>query len=350
MSESLTFSGTASTKSLPSSSHSERPILALVIPTYNEEEMLPITLPALDKKLRSLIQSGVISPESFALYVNDGSKDETWRMLAEAAAKDPDHIGAISLSHNRGHQLALLAGLLHVKDHVDMAISLDADLQDDIDAIDRMILAYQDGYDVVCGVRDDRTKDTRFKRNSAQLYYRILKTVGVEAEYNHADYRLMSQAVLQSLSNYDEVNLFLRGLIPHVGYKTAIVTYQRHERVAGESKYPLRKMLKLAWDGVTSFSVAPLRVVTVMGALVFIASIIMGIYIVVRFATGQTVTGWASLTLSIWAIGGLLLLALGVIGEYIGKIYMESKRRPRYHVISAVGKGDLNRHREGDRS
>ena len=325
---------------IPSTNHSAAPLLALVIPCYNEEAMLHITLPELWKKLDELIKAKLISDKSFALYVNDGSTDHTWEILSQAAEEDPQRVGAISLSHNRGHQSALLAGLLHAKDYADITISIDADLQDDLQVIEKMIEAYHKGYDVVCGVRDDRASDTGFKRGSAQGYYRVMKMLGVELVYNHADYRMLSRPVLEALSGYEEVNLFLRGIIPQIGFKSTVVPYRRTERVAGESKYPLRKMLKLAWDGITSFSVAPLRAVTLVGSLVFLASILMAIYIVVRFATGQTVTGWASLTLSLWALGGLILLAIGIAGEYIGKIYLETKARPRFHIIAEAGQAN----------
>ena len=305
--------------------------LFLVIPCYNEEAVLPETSKRLREKYDALIGAGKISSDSKIVFVNDGSKDRTWEMIRELHEADPVFRG-ICLSRNRGHQNALLAGLMTVKDECDAAISLDADLQDDINAIDAMVDKYAEGYEVVYGVRSSRKKDTFFKRTTAQGFYKLMKAMGVETVYNHADYRLMSARALKALSEFDEVNLFLRGIVPLVGFKHTTVTYERGERFAGESKYPFKKMVSFATEGITSMSVKPIRMIATLGLLIFLVSIGILIYSVVRYFMDATVPGWAFLAVSIWALGGIQLLAIGVIGEYIGKIYLETKHRPKYIV------------------
>ena len=307
------------------------PILYIVVPCYNEEEALPLSAPVFRKKLGDLIDAGAIAPESRIVLVDDGSKDATWQLISDLHARDPVFSG-IRLSRNRGHQNALLCGLMTLRDRADCVISMDADLQDDIDAIDAMLAAFQSGNDIVYGVRASRKQDSAFKRATAQGYYRLLRALGADVVYNHADYRLMSRRALDALAEYKEVNLFLRGLVPLVGYPSTVVYYERGKRFAGESKYPLRKMLSFAWEGVSSLTVSPLRLITRIGIVMFLVSIAMLIYFLVRYFTGHTVAGWSSLAVSIWAIGGLQLLAIGVVGEYIGKIYLETKARPRYRI------------------
>lgn len=306
-------------------------ILYLVIPCYNEEAVLPETASRLRRKLAALTASGRVSEESRIVFVNDGSRDATWEIISRLHTEDPVFRG-IDLSRNRGHQNALLAGLETVREECDAAISLDADLQDDIDAIDAMVDKYLEGYDIVLGVRSSRKTDTAFKRGTALAFYRLMRAMGVEMTYNHADYRLMSRRALAGLSQFREVNLFLRGIVPMVGYRTATVEYERGERFAGESKYPLKKMLSFALEGITSLSIKPIRMITALGLLTFLVSIGMLIYTLVRYFIGATVIGWPSILISVWALGGLQLLAIGVIGEYIGKIYLETKGRPRYIV------------------
>lgn len=312
--------------------------LYLVIPCYNEEEVLSETSKRLREKYTALMNAGKIDADSKIVFVNDGSKDRTWEMISDLHKADPVFRG-ICLSRNRGHQNALLAGLMTVKDECDAAISLDADLQDDIGAIDAMVDKYTEGFEVVYGVRSSRKKDTFFKRTTAQGFYKVMRAMGVETVYNHADYRLMSRRALEALSEFEEVNLFLRGIVPLVGFKSTEVTYERGERFAGESKYPLKKMLAFATEGITSMSVKPIRMIATLGILVFLFSIGVLIYSVIRKFTGYTVPGWAFLAVSIWALGGVQLLAIGVIGEYIGKIYLETKGRPRY-IISEYLKDD----------
>ena len=295
-------------------------ILYLVVPCYNEEPVLPETVRELTKKLNSMIQSGLISPESRMVFVNDGSKDRTWELIEEYHESNP-LVSGIKLSRNGGHQFAVLAGLMTVKEHCDMAITLDADLQDDIDVLDEFVRKYkEEGCEIVYGVRNSRETDTFFKRFTAESFYRLMSGMGVDIVFNHADYRLMSRKALDALAEYKEVNLFLRGVVPLIGYKTGTVEYARKERAAGESKYPLKKMLSFAMDGITSFSIKPIRMITMLGVLAFIASIVMAVYTVVGFFMGTTVSGWASIIISIWGFGGLILIALGMIGEYIGKI------------------------------
>lgn len=305
--------------------------LYIVVPCYNEEEVLPETARRLGDKLRALMAAGKVSARSRVLFVNDGSKDRTWELI-EGLHRDSHLLCGVNLSRNRGHQNALLAGLMTAREKADMAVSMDADLQDDVDAIDAMVDKYLDGVDIVYGVRSSRKTDTFFKRTTAEAFYRLMELLGAETVFNHADFRLMSRRALDGLSQFTEVNLFLRGIVPMIGYRTDTVEYQRGERFAGESKYPLKKMVAFALEGVTSLSVRPLRMITALGFLVFLASLVMIVYNVVRWATGNTVTGWASLACSVWLIGGLILLALGVIGEYLGKLYLESKGRPRFLI------------------
>ena len=285
----------------------------------------------LSEKMKGLISSGKISDESKICFVNDGSKDKTWEIIKALNSYDNIFRG-INLSRNRGHQNALLAGLMTVKDECDAAISLDADLQDDINAIDKMVKKWENACDIVYGVRSSRKKDTFFKKTTAQAYYKILKAIGVDITYNHADYRLMTRRALDGLESFKEVNLFLRGIVPMIGFKSDIVLYERNERFAGESKYPLKKMLAFAFEGITSLSVKPIRFITMLGLLIFLISIGMLIYFLIRHFTGHTIQGWTSIVVSVWAIGGLQLLAIGVIGEYIGKIYLETKSRPKFIV------------------
>ena len=313
--------------------------LYLVVPCYNEEEVLPETSKRLKEKMEALIASEKISPDSRVVFVNDGSKDRTWELIRELHESDKLFRG-ICLSRNRGHQNALLAGLMTVKDECDAAISMDADLQDDINAIDEMVDKYNEGYDVVYGVRSSRKKDTFFKRTTARTFYKIMRAMGVETVYDHADYRLMSRRALNGLAEFKEVNLFLRGMVPLVGYRSTTVTYERGVRFAGESKYPLKKMLAFAFEGITSLSVKPIRIITTLGVAIFGASLIMLIYSLIRHFCGYTVNGWTSLAVSIWALGGIQLLAIGVIGEYIGKIYLESKHRPTFIVSEYLNDGD----------
>ncbi len=316
---------------------SRKQVLYVVIPCYNEEEVLPETTKRMKEKMASLIDAGKISPISRVLLVNDGSKDSTWEMIASFHNSD-ELFSGINLSRNRGHQNALLAGLMYAKNYADMAISMDADLQDDINAIDEMIDKYLDGCDIVYGVRSKRKTDTFFKRFTAEGFYRVMNMLGANTVFNHADYRLMSKRALEGLAEFNEVNLFLRGIVPMIGYNTDSVMYERSERFAGESKYPLKKMLAFAFEGITSLSTKPIRMITGLGFLVFIASIAMLIYIVVRFFMGQAITGWASVIFSVWAIGGLTLLSIGIVGEYIGKIYLETKGRPRFIIEQALDK------------
>lgn len=310
-------------------------ILYLVIPCYNEEEVLHETAKRLLEKINTMIAKKLISDKSKILFVNDGSKDGTWNIVEELNKKNNIFSG-INLSRNRGHQNALLAGLMTAKEYADMAISLDADLQDDVDVIDKFVEQYYSGCDIVYGVRSSRQTDTFFKRSTALVFYKLMNGLGVDMVYNHADYRLMSKRALDGLSQYEEVNLFLRGMIPLIGYKYSIVEYERHERFAGESKYPLKKMIAFALDGITSLSIKPIRIITFLGFTIFFISGIASIYSLIVKFLGTTVTGWTSLTLSIWMLGGIQLLSLGVIGEYIGKIYNETKRRPRFIIADKL--------------
>lgn len=315
--------------------------LYLVIPCYNEEEVLPETSSQLRNKIQSLIQKGRISPQSRIVFVNDGSKDKTWEIISKLHEEDKIFQG-IKLSRNKGHQNALLCGLMTVKDHCDMTISLDADLQDDINAIDEMVEKYYEGCDVVYGVRSARDTDTFFKKFTAEGFYKVMKMMGADVVFNHADYRLMSRRALDGLQSFKEVNLFLRGVVPMIGYKSDSVYYERKERFAGESKYPLKKMLAFAWEGITSLSTKPIKMISVLGGIIFIVSIIMLIYSIVRHFMGATEIGWTSTIVSIWAIGGLQLLAIGIIGEYIGKVYLETKERPKFIVEKYLSDDDMN--------
>lgn len=306
-------------------------VLYVVVPCYNEEEVLEETTRQLKEKMESLIKDKKISKESRVMYVNDGSKDNTWKMIEEISEKEKLFTG-ISLSRNRGHQNALLGGLMTAKNYADIVISMDADLQDDINAIDKMIDKYYEGADIVYGVRSARKTDTWFKKTTAEGFYKFMKMMGADIVYNHADYRLASKRVLDELEKFNEVNLFLRGMFPLIGYKTEVVYYERNERFAGESKYPLKKMLNFAWDGITSFSVKPLRLICTMGFVILLISLIIMIYSLIRKLTGNTVDGWTFITISIWLIGGIQMISTGIIGEYIGKVYNETKRRPRYII------------------
>ena len=310
-------------------------ILNVVIPCYNEEEALESTYKVLNKKLNSLIKENLISKKSKVVLVNDGSKDNTWNVIKKLHEENNMYVG-VNLSRNKGHQNALLAGLMYAKDNCDISISMDADLQDDINVMDDMIKKYNEGSEIVYGVRNSRKKDSFFKRFTAEGFYKFMNIMGVEVVFNHADCILMSKRALQELSNYKEVNLFLRGIIPQLGFKTSISYYERNKRVAGESKYPLKKMLMFAMDGITSFSIKPLRMIAFIGFIILMCSIIAFIYSIVMKLLGNTVVGWTFIVCSIWLIGGIQMLSLGIIGEYIGKIYNETKKRPRYIIESII--------------
>lgn len=305
--------------------------LWIIIPCYNEEEVLPVTAPLFLEKLTSLIQKEKISEDSRILFVDDGSKDSTWEIINKLSNENV-HFCGIQQSRNRGHQNAVLAGLMEAKEKCDITISIDCDGQDDINAMDSMIEAFYDGCEIVYGVRNDRSSDTFFKRFSAQSYYKFLNALGGNVVYNHADYRLVSARVLQEFAHFEEVNLFLRGMFPLIGYKSDIVYYERNERFAGESKYPLKKMINFAVDGITSFSIKPIRLILNVGIIIFIISIIMILYALINKIIGNTVSGWTFIVCSIWLIAGVQMMSLGVIGEYIGKIYNETKRRPKYII------------------
>lgn len=307
------------------------PILYIVIPCYNEESVLPVTSPMFLDKITELVTAGKIADESRILFVNDGSKDRTWEIIQQLAEKDSHYIG-ICQSRNRGHQNAVLAGLMEAKDSCDITISIDCDGQDDMNAMNEMVDAYLDGCEVVYGVRSKRDTDTFFKRFTAEGFYKILSWMGVEVVFNHADYRLLSSRVLQEFANFKEVNIFLRGMVPLVGFKSTSVYYDRHERIAGESHYPLKKMLALAFDGITSLSIKPIRMITTAGMLIAILSFIGVLWAVVGEFMGNTVSGWASTVCIVCFMGRIQLLCLGVIGEYVGKIYLETKHRPRYII------------------
>lgn len=305
--------------------------LYLVVPCYNEEAVLPETSRQLSAVLESLQAAGHISEASRILFVDDGSKDATWSLIRQLHEGDRRFAG-LKLSRNRGHQNALLAGLMLAKEHCDAAISLDADLQDDVGAIRAFVAAYEEGCDIVYGVRSSRETDSGFKRLTARGFYRFMRFMGTDTVYDHADYRLMSRRALEALEQYGEANLFLRGIAPQLGFRTATVEYVRNARFAGESKYPLKKMISFALEGITSFSIRPLRASLVCGGIAFLVSLIMLLYCLIRYLGGQTVSGWASLSVSIWALGGLQLLMIGIVGEYVGKTYLETKRRPRWIV------------------
>lgn len=316
------------------------PCLYIVIPCYNEEAVLPVTAPMFLEKLKNLINGGKIGDSSRILFVNDGSKDSTWEIIRSLARQD-EHFLGISQSRNRGHQNAVLAGLMEAKDRCDITISIDCDGQDDINAMDEMVEQYEAGFEIVYGVRSKRDSDTFFKRFTAESYYKLLNNMGVEAVYNHADYRLISSRVLQEFADFHEVNLFLRGMIPLVGFPSTCVYYERHERLAGESHYPLTKMLTLAFDGITSLSIKPIRLITGFGIIVTILSFVGIIWAVGRALAGHTFSGWASLMCMVCFLGGTVLLALGIIGEYVGKTYIETKSRPRYIISERTYDKDM---------
>ena len=310
-----------------------KPVLWVVIPCYNEEQVLPITAPLFLKKIQELTEAGKISENSRILFVNDGSADKTWEIIRDLAAQDEHYIG-ICQSRNRGHQNAVLAGLMEAKDRCDITISIDCDGQDDINAMDRMVDEYLNGAEIVYGVRAKRDKDSFFKRFTAEGFYKFMKFLGAEVVFNHADYRLISARVLQHLADFEEVNIFLRGMVPLVGFQSATVTYDRAERLAGKSHYPLRKMLALAFNGITSLSVKPISLITSFGIGFSVVGLILMIWAVVRAIMGQTVVGWASTICIICLLGGIQLISIGILGQYIGKTYLETKHRPRY-IISA---------------
>ncbi|WP_028242315.1 glycosyltransferase family 2 protein [Pseudobutyrivibrio ruminis] len=308
-----------------------KPVLYIVIPCYNEEEVLPITAPLFLDKINELVKLDKIDDKSRIMFVNDGSKDKTWEIIKELAMKD-EHFVGITQSRNRGHQNAVLAGLMEAKELCDITISIDCDGQDDINAMNEMVDAYADGCEIVYGVRSKRDTDTFFKRFTAESFYKLLNSMGAEVVYNHADYRLVSSRVLNEFANYKEVNIFLRGMFPLVGFKSTSVYYERNERIAGESHYPLSKMLSLAFDGITSLSIKPIRMITGFGVFVAFISLILLIYSIVQHILGNTLGGWSSIMVAVCFLGGIQLISLGVIGEYVGKTYMETKQRPRYII------------------
>ena len=312
--------------------------LYIVVPCYNEEEVLPTAAQRLGEKIEALAASGIVSGESKVVFVDDGSRDGTWGIIEQLAAQGCLFAG-VKLSRNRGHQNALHAGLMAVRDEADMVISIDADLQDDIDAIDKMVAEYHKGCDIVYGVRGNREKDGFFKRASAQGYYKLLRSLGCDTMYNHADYRLMSARALDALSEYNEQRLFLRGLVPMLGYKTSVVHYARGVREAGESKYPLKRMLTLALDGLLGLSLRPLRLVTVVGAIMLVLAAAMFVYLVVALCIGKSILDWKIVTFSVWAVGGIITLSLGIVGEYVGRAFQEAKRRPLYNIEKKLGIG-----------
>ena len=310
--------------------------LYLAIPCYNEEAVLRDSAAKLLRKYETMMTEHKITFDSRIVFIDDGSRDRTWQIIEELHGENPVFQG-IKLTRNRGHQNALLCGLMTLKDKADAVISIDADLQDDIEVFDEMVAKFEEGCDVVYGVRSKRETDTFFKRFTAEAFYKILNRMGAKVIFNHADFRLMSRRALEAFSLYKETNIFLRGMVPLIGYKSDIVTYERSERLAGESKYPLKKMLALAWEGITSLSIQPIRIITWAGLIIFLISLVMIIYSLISYFVGAAVSGWASTLCSIWALGGLQLLAIGIIGEYIGKIYLEAKRRPRYIVETYLG-------------
>lgn len=314
--------------------------LAIVVPCYNEEEVIPETFSVLVGVIVDLIQKDKISDGSFVLFVDDGSKDKTWELIEKEHGNN-QYVYGLKLARNGGHQNALLAGLEYAKDLADITVSIDADLQDDVAVIEEMIDKYHEGCEVVYGVRDNRESDSVFKRHSAQMFYKLMKKMGVESVYNHADYRLMSKKAVDELGHYQEQNLFLRGIIPLIGYKTDCVYYSRGQRKAGESKYPLKKMISFAWDGITSFSVRPITLISILGGIIAFFCGLSILYILIgKLFYGHLIEGWTSMMISIWFLGGVQLMSIGVIGEYIGKTYMESKRRPRYNIETALSRSD----------
>ena len=312
-------------------SQTQAPVLYIVIPCYNEESVLPISAPMFREKLISLSQQGKIRPDSRVLFVNDGSKDNTWNLICQLARED-EHYEGICLSRNRGHQNALLAGLMEAKDKCDITISIDCDGQDDINAMDAMVDEYLSGAEIVYGVRSKRDTDTFFKRFTAESFNKLMKWMGADTVYNHADYRLVSSRALNAFADFKEVNIFLRGMFPLVGFKSTCVYYERHERIAGKSHYPLKKMLALAFDGITSLSIKPIRIITGLGVFISLVAFALIIYALVSYFTGNVVSGWASSLIVTCFLGGIQLISLGVIGEYVGKIYMETKARPRFII------------------
>lgn len=311
------------------------PIIAIVVPCYNEQEALPISMPQLLKRLDGMVAEGIISAESYVLCSNDGSRDNTWLLIGELHAKDK-RVKGVSLAHNRGHQNALLAGLMAVRGKCDAAISIDADLQDDPGAINKMVANFIAGDDIVYGVRSSRKTDTWFKRNTAHAFYKMQNSMGTETVYDHADYRLMSSRALDFLAEYGEENLFLRGIIPHIGLKSSIVEYERAERCAGESKYPLSKMLSFSIDGITSFSAKPMRYIFLTGLTFLLIDIAVALWVFIAHFFRDAISGWSSIMLSIWFLGSLILMGIGIVGEYIGKIFIEVKRRPRYAIAETI--------------
>lgn len=312
-----------------------KPTIYIVVPCYNEEAVLEETVRVLSKKLCSLIKNKVIKSDSRLVFIDDGSKDKTWSAI-ENISKTNSYVAGIKLSSNRGHQNALIAGLMYAKDLSDAVISMDADLQDDINSVDMFIKEFVNGHDIVYGVRSSRSTDTLFKRSTAQAFYLFMLKMGVNIVYNHADYRLMSKRSLDELANYKEVNLFLRGVVPMIGLSSTSVEYVRNERFAGESKYPLNKMLSFALDGITSFSIKPIRSILALGSIVLLASLVFLIYIIVQNILGNTVQGWSFIACSLWFLGGIQMVSIGLIGEYIGKIYAETKSRPRYMIDKII--------------
>lgn len=306
--------------------------LAIVVPCYNEEEVLKLASEALRGVLEDLVQKGKVAQDSFIMFVNDGSRDRTWELIEEEHAAYPVRVSGVKLAGNVGHQFALTAGLLTAKDMSDVVISIDADLQDDVNVIEEMIDKFHAGNDIVYGVRKERKTDTFFKRTSAQAFYKLMDMMGVKTVYNHADFRLMSKRAVEEFSKYGETNLFLRGMMPLIGYQTDCVYYDRRERAAGESKYPLKKMLALAFNGISSFSIKPISLILGMGLFIIFMCVLAAVYALISYFTGHVVAGWTSLILSIWFLGGLQLLAIGMVGQYIGKVYIEVKHRPRYNI------------------
>lgn len=305
--------------------------LMIIVPCYHEEEVLPATIAKLTAVLEELIAARKIDEKSAVLFVDDGSRDKTWEIIAAAHRQDM-RIYGLQLAGNVGHQKALLAGIEYAKDLCDMSVTIDADLQDDTAVIGEMIEQFLDGADIVYGVRKDRTADTFFKRFTAQTFYKLMRLLGVNTVYNHADFRLLSRRAMEAVCQYSESNVFLRGLVSRLGYKSAVVQYARKERTAGKSKYPLKKMVSFAWDGITSFSIKPIHLVTYLGALIIICAVLALVYTLVSYWRGNVVQGWASIMISIWFLGGVQLFSIGLVGQYVGKTYMESKHRPRYHV------------------
>ena len=313
--------------------------LAIIVPCYNEQEVILTTIKQIDQLLTLLIKKEKIANDSYVIYVNDGSNDDTWNII-ENNYKVYQHLQGLNLAGNVGHQNALLAGMHHVSDKCDMAISIDADLQDDINVIEQMIDKYYQGCNIVYGVRDDRSSDTVFKRFTAQTFYKLMQFLGVKSIYNHADFRLVDKRALKFLKEYPERNLFLRGMVKLLGLNSDCVYYSRKEREAGESKYPLKKMLSFAFDGITSFSIKPITMILLLGIIIMLFSIIAIIYTLFSYINGHSVAGWASLMISIWFLSGVQLFGIGLVGEYIGKVYLETKRRPRYHIEDWLGEKD----------